>query len=193
VCSWLYIHVTVNGSTMLKTPVLLRSPMDGWQLASYVKSRDSSVGIATDYGLDDRVIGVRIPEGMGIFLFTTVSRPDLGPTQSPIQWETWVLSLGVKQPVREAVPPPLQYVCKAWCLSYLCLASVFISRPPPPTEILVKHRDSFTFTFTPMSLGIASGSWKHSNGQPVISSTSESKAIETTTGLQNYSIQILQY
>jgi hypothetical protein len=28
-------------------------------------SRDSSVGIATDYGLDDRMIGVRFPVGAG--------------------------------------------------------------------------------------------------------------------------------
>jgi hypothetical protein len=31
------------------------------------KSRDSSVGIAADYGLDDRMIGVRIPVGAGNF------------------------------------------------------------------------------------------------------------------------------
>jgi hypothetical protein len=29
------------------------------------KSRDRSIGIATDYGLDDRMIGVRIPTGAG--------------------------------------------------------------------------------------------------------------------------------
>jgi hypothetical protein len=28
---------------------------------SKVRSRDSSVGIATDYGLDDRGVGVRVP------------------------------------------------------------------------------------------------------------------------------------
>jgi hypothetical protein len=32
-----------------------------------LKSRDSSVGIATDYGLDDWMIGVRIPAGAGNF------------------------------------------------------------------------------------------------------------------------------
>jgi hypothetical protein len=32
-----------------------------------VKRRDSSVSIATDYGLDDRMIGVRIPAGPGKF------------------------------------------------------------------------------------------------------------------------------
>jgi hypothetical protein len=31
------------------------------------KSRDSSVGIATDYRLDDRMIGVRIPVEVGNF------------------------------------------------------------------------------------------------------------------------------
>jgi hypothetical protein len=30
-------------------------------------SRDSSVGIATDYGLDDRMIGFRFPAGVGNF------------------------------------------------------------------------------------------------------------------------------
>jgi len=31
-------------------------------------------------------------------LFTTTSRPALGPTQPPIQWVPGALSLGVKQP-----------------------------------------------------------------------------------------------
>jgi hypothetical protein len=35
------------------------------------KSRDSSVGIALGYGLDDRGSRVRFPAGLGIFLFTT--------------------------------------------------------------------------------------------------------------------------
>jgi hypothetical protein len=49
------------------------------------KRRDSTVRIVTDYGLEDRMFGVRIPAGTGIFLFDTVSRPALGPTQPPIQ------------------------------------------------------------------------------------------------------------
>jgi hypothetical protein len=44
------------------------------------------VGIATGYGLDDRMIGVRFPPGVGFFLFDTVYRALLGPTQPPIQW-----------------------------------------------------------------------------------------------------------
>jgi hypothetical protein len=49
--------------------------------------RDSSVGVATGYGLDDRMIGVRFPAGLGIFIFDTASRTALGPTQPPIRGE----------------------------------------------------------------------------------------------------------
>jgi hypothetical protein len=35
--------------------------------SSHYKSPDSSVGIATDHGLDDRMIGVRIPVWAGNF------------------------------------------------------------------------------------------------------------------------------
>jgi hypothetical protein len=40
-----------------------------------VKSRDCSVGIANDYGLHVRMIGVRIPAGAGIF-FPSTPCPD---------------------------------------------------------------------------------------------------------------------
>jgi hypothetical protein len=39
---------------------------------------------------------------MEIFLFTTMSRTALGPTQPPIQWALGAVSLEVKQPGREA-------------------------------------------------------------------------------------------
>jgi hypothetical protein len=44
---------------------------------------------------------------MGVFLYDTVSRPVLGPTQPPIQRIPGVLSLGVKRSGREAdrLPP----------------------------------------------------------------------------------------
>jgi hypothetical protein len=32
------------------------------------ESRDSIVGIATDYGLDDQVVGIRVPVGTRIFI-----------------------------------------------------------------------------------------------------------------------------
>jgi hypothetical protein len=71
------------------------------------KSRDSSVGIALCYGLDDRGSRVRFPTGAGIFLFTSASRTALGPTQLPIQWVIWALSLRVKRPGRETDHSPL--------------------------------------------------------------------------------------
>jgi hypothetical protein len=63
-------------------------------------SRDNSVGIALIYRLDDREF--EAPQGLGIFLLITASRPALGPTQPPIQWIPGAFSLGVKWPEREA-------------------------------------------------------------------------------------------
>jgi hypothetical protein len=69
-------------------------------------------------------------QGLGIFLYTTMSRLALGPTHPPIQWVPGTLSLGVKRPGREAdhSPPssakvknvwnyasPPQYMAMAWC------------------------------------------------------------------------------
>jgi hypothetical protein len=45
-------------------------------------------------------------QGLGTFLFTTVSRPTLGPTQTPIQRVPGALSLGVKRTAREADHSP---------------------------------------------------------------------------------------
>jgi hypothetical protein len=40
--------------------------------------------------------------GLGNFSFETMSRPNLGPIESPIKWVLGVLSLGIKRPEREA-------------------------------------------------------------------------------------------
>jgi len=58
------------------------------------------VYMALVYGLDD--LGFDFRRGLGIFLLTIESRQDLGPTQPPIQWVPWVLSLRVKRPGCEA-------------------------------------------------------------------------------------------
>jgi hypothetical protein len=63
-------------------------------------SLDSSVGIATGYGLNDQGAGVRVPVGSTIF--TSPYRPDqLGSTQPPIKWVP-----GVKRQGREADHSP---------------------------------------------------------------------------------------
>jgi hypothetical protein len=47
-------------------------------------------------------LGLHSWRGLGIFLFATMSRTALEPTQPPIQWVPGALSLGVKLPGREA-------------------------------------------------------------------------------------------
>jgi hypothetical protein len=73
------------------------------------RSRDSAVGIATSYGLDDRGIGVRVPVGSRIFT-------SLRSTQPPVQWVTGALSPGVKRLGREVdhSPPTSAEVKKMW-------------------------------------------------------------------------------
>jgi len=53
---------------------------------------------------------------MGFFLFITVPKPDLEPTQSPIKWVPGAHSKGAKMPGREAdhSPPSSAEVRKAW-------------------------------------------------------------------------------
>jgi hypothetical protein len=70
------------------------------------ESRDSVVGIATGYWLDDRVVGVPSPGRVKNFHFCMSSRPALGSTQPSIQWVPGALSPGVKRPEREADHPP---------------------------------------------------------------------------------------
>jgi len=53
---------------------------------------------------------------MGIFLFTDVFRPALGPIQPAVQWVPGTLSLQVERPGREAdhLPPPSAEAKNAW-------------------------------------------------------------------------------
>jgi hypothetical protein len=82
-------------------------------------SRDTSVGIALGYGLDDQGSRVRFPAGAGNFSITA-SRTALGPTQPPIQWVPEALSLGAKRPRREADhSPPSSAVVKVCVELYL--------------------------------------------------------------------------
>jgi hypothetical protein len=98
---------------------------------------DNSVGITLGYGLNDERFEAQ--EMLGIFLFTTVFRTALEPTQSPIQWVLEALSLGVNLPGREAdhLPPSTAEVKNAW--RYTSTPQfVFMA------WCLVQHRDNFT-------------------------------------------------
>jgi hypothetical protein len=106
-----------------------------------IKSHDSSAGIALGYRLDNRGSRVQFPAGAGIFLFTTMSRMALGPTQPPIQWVPGALSLGVKRLEREADhSPPSSAKVKEWVELYLHFPNA-----PSWRSAQLKHRSNFTF------------------------------------------------
>jgi hypothetical protein len=87
------------------------------------------------------VLGFDSQLELGIFLFTTVSRMALEPTQPPIQWVPGVLSLGVKQPGREAdhSPPPSAGGQR------MSGAIPPLPNTPPWRGTQLEHRDNFTF------------------------------------------------
>jgi hypothetical protein len=51
----------------------------------------------SDYGLDDRAIGVRSPAGAKEFSSILCVQTGSGATQPPVQWVPGVLSPGVKR------------------------------------------------------------------------------------------------
>jgi hypothetical protein len=81
-----------------------------------LKSRDSSVGIALGYGLDDRGSTVWFPVETGNFSLYHRVQTGSGPTQPPIQCVPEELSQGLKRPEREAghSPPNSAEVENAW-------------------------------------------------------------------------------
>jgi hypothetical protein len=91
------------------------------------------------------VLGFSSRQGLGIFLFTTASRPALVPTEPPIQWVRGTLSLAVKRPGREAdhSPPSSAEVENVWS---------YTSTPPIRLKGVVlsyiEAQGQLTFTFT---------------------------------------------
>jgi hypothetical protein len=78
------------------------------------KSCDSSIDVAT--GLRAGRSGFDFRLGLGIFLFATVTRPTLRPSQSPVRWVAGAVSPGVKRPGLEAdhSPPSSAEAKNAW-------------------------------------------------------------------------------
>jgi hypothetical protein len=88
-----------------------------------IRSRDSAVGIATGYGLDNRGVGVRVTVGSRIF--SSPCRPDRlwGPPNLLSNGYRGALSPGVKRAGREAdhSPPTSAEFKKMW---------IYTSTPP---------------------------------------------------------------
>jgi hypothetical protein len=93
--------------------------------------------------------------GLGIFLFTTVSRTALGPTQPPIQWVPGALSLGVKWPGREADHSPPSSAKVRECVE------IYLHSPNTPSwsgaelklDVKVKVKLSLRFNWAPLHEG----------------------------------------
>jgi hypothetical protein len=73
---------------------------------SEIKTRDTSVGIALGYGLNDRGSRVRFLAGAGNFSLHNRVQTGLVLTQPPIQWVPGAPSLGIKRPGNEADHSP---------------------------------------------------------------------------------------
>jgi hypothetical protein len=86
--------------------------------------------------------GVQFLQGLGIFLFATVSILTPGPIQPPVQWVLEALSPGVKWLGHKAdhSPSSSAEVKNVWS---------YTSTPPFVFMVwhLVKSRDNFTLTF----------------------------------------------
>jgi hypothetical protein len=101
--------------------------------------------MAQVYDLDDRGFDSR--QGVGIFIFTA-SRPDLWPTQPPIQWVLGTLSLGIKRPGREADHSPSSSTeVKEWVELHVHSPNTHSWR-----SAKLEHRNSFTFLPTDIAV-----------------------------------------
>jgi hypothetical protein len=67
-------------------------------------------------------------------LLQKMQRPAVGTTQATIQWVTWAVSLGVKQPRHEAdqSPPSIAKVKNQWHYTTTTTTTTTTLSPPPP-------------------------------------------------------------
>jgi hypothetical protein len=113
-------------------------------------SRDSSVGMALGYGLDDRSSRVRFPMGFGNFSLHHRIQNGSGSHPASYPRDTRGSSPGgVRQPGREAdhLLPSNAEVKNAW--SYTSTRQYVFT-----ALCLVKHRDNFTFTFMGLNYSV---------------------------------------
>jgi hypothetical protein len=103
-------------------------------LPCVLQSRDSSVGIALGYGLDDRGSRVLFPARIGNFSLHRRVQTALGPTQPPIQWVQGGCFSGGYGGRGVKLTTHLHLVPR--------------SKTPSWRGVRLKHRDNFTFTFT---------------------------------------------
>jgi hypothetical protein len=90
--------------TMLRNEHSLRTSEN---YRNHIRRNGSLVGIATNYGKDDRGVGSSNPGRVKNIHYYIPSRPALDSTQPPIQGVEGALSPWVKRPGREAghLPP----------------------------------------------------------------------------------------
>jgi hypothetical protein len=153
-CCLLYMCV-LQGHGAAREDIAWRITRD-----SLLKSRGSSVSIVTTLrALRPRYCSQKV--GKGLFLFTTTSRPTVGPTQPPVQWVRGALCLELKRPWHEGNHSPScsAEIKNAWnCTStppYVLIACFLITGTVLPFVgwvgpfrvlclRLIKQEDNFT-------------------------------------------------
>jgi hypothetical protein len=107
------------------------------------ESRDSSVGIALGYGLDDRCSRIRFPAGAGNFSLHHRVQNGSGAHPASYPARTRGFSLEVKRPGREADHSPRTSAeVKVWGELYLHSPNMLSWRGAQ-----LKHRDNFTLPY----------------------------------------------
>jgi hypothetical protein len=107
------------------------------------KNRDSSVGIALGYGVDDPDSMFRFPAGAGNFSLHNRVQNDSGAHPASYPVVTRGSFPGLKRPGPEADhSPPSSAEVKEW-------VELYLHSPNTPSwrGAQLKHRDNFTFTF----------------------------------------------
>jgi hypothetical protein len=85
-------------------------------------NRDSVLGIATGYRLDDWGFGARVPVGSKV----SSSIPALGSAQAPMPWVPGAFFPGIKRSGREADHSP-------WATAEVKKMCIYTSTPPTPS------------------------------------------------------------